>query len=41
MGPKSTELQAADIGVAFIGGYPAEIALMARRHATAATRFSW
>ena len=30
MGPKSLELQAADIAVAFIGGYHTEIALMAR-----------
>ena len=30
MGPKSLQLQAADVAVAFIGGYHTEIALMAR-----------
>ncbi len=33
-------LQAADIVVAFIGGYHTEIGLMARQHATTATRFN-
>jgi branched-chain amino acid transport system substrate-binding protein len=40
-GVEIAELQAADIAVAFIGGYHTEIALWRVRHTTAATWFSW